>query len=552
MKRTVTFLLTVAMLCSFIPAASYNAKACPTYVVQNTTVPLSGYSDGAPSYGYRQCWAFAQKVYRAIWGRTFNGYRSTLDDMLRNVGTGSARAITAENTKKFITAAALGATIRIAEIITGADSDGENIHSQILVQKDAKGFTVYHSTDSHIGLDYYTWAQYASYWRHYKFFKYIKFPKAPVFSAQTALLPLFVYKAPAPANAVLSVSKNRLLAGENTVFRFGADYVSGGHYVLHLYKGKTNIDNPDVRSGRYTASFDELGTYWAYVTAYNSSGLSCVSGKVYFSVLPPTPGVPRLTVAGENSSAEPVTFTWAETWATTKYKLTIYDGDGEKTIDSITGTTCSAEFPVGEYSAKLTSINGNCHDLESESSVVAFKVVPPLYCKTNRTVASFKWTADSKATAYNLRIMKTENNAEKLYCSVLGTTGTSCSRGSLPEGSYRAYVDAVGSDGYRQKSCDVYFTVSYVHPSKPKLSVAAATKSADPVQLAWNSADNAKNYSVSIWKGSTLVKTASRIKGTSYSVMLDPGTYTACVTAVNTDYPNCKTASDKSSFKVTP
>lgn len=538
--------MAAAIFISFFPAAAFRAEAHSAYVVQGTAIPLKGYPNGAPSYGHRECWAFAQKVYNNIWGKSFNGFRGTRDDLLRNIGTGSAREITAENTRRFVTAAALGATIRIAEVINGADSEGDHIHSQILVQKDTKGFTIYHSTDSRISTVYYTWAKFASAWKNNKYFKYIKFPNAPKYSDELLLPP----EAPLPKNAVIAVSKTKLLEGEKVTFNFSADNTKGGRFVLHLYKGKTNIDNPSVRTGRYTESFDEIGAYSAYITAYNASGGSCNSARVSFSVLPPNPGVPVLKVAGENKSTEPINFTWAETWATTKYKLTVYDNTNATTIDSITGTSCSAELPVGSYVAVLTSINGKSNDLETEGRPVSFVVAPPLTCKLKQTLASFSWPADSKASTYNLRIMKIENKTEKLYRTALGVTGISCSRGSLPEGSYRAYVDAVGSGDYLQKSCDVFFTVTYLRPSQPKLSVAATTKSADSVNLTWSSAENAKNYSLSIWKGDALVKTIARIKGTSYSIKLAPGKYTANVSAVNTDYPNCKTASSKAAFTV--
>lgn len=99
--------------------------------------------------------------------------------MLKDVAVGSSRAITAENTKKFITAAQLGAVIRITDDINGDDSQGTEMHSMILVYKDANGLTIYDSLSRGIRLKYFTWSNFASTFSEYKYFKYIKWASTP-------------------------------------------------------------------------------------------------------------------------------------------------------------------------------------------------------------------------------------------------------------------------------------------------------------------------------------------------------------------------------------
>lgn len=182
LHRGVALFLGLALLFA-VPGELVVVQGAGSYTANGVTLPLKGYGNGAPSYGKANCRAFAGMVYKKIWGTTFTSYRGTNDDMLRNVPTGSARAITVENVKKFISAAALGATIRITTDIRGNDVYGTNLHSQILIQKDDKGFTIYDSIDSQIRVKYYTWEAYVASYGKYKYFKYIKWPDAPAYDS---------------------------------------------------------------------------------------------------------------------------------------------------------------------------------------------------------------------------------------------------------------------------------------------------------------------------------------------------------------------------------
>ncbi len=176
------------LLCALtLFAAAVPAQAEEYTVLGNgseVTLPIPGYGPGAYS---NNCWAFAQTVYEKIWGQNFTGDRGTDDDLLREVPAGSARAITEENLRAFITEARVGAVVRITTVIDGSDLNGYYKHSFILAQKDENGFTTYEgSINGRVRMMYYTWREYAEgyFGRHYGYFKYIKWPGAPVFGAE--------------------------------------------------------------------------------------------------------------------------------------------------------------------------------------------------------------------------------------------------------------------------------------------------------------------------------------------------------------------------------
>ena len=172
--------LAALLLCALLLGLAAFPAAAAEYEIpvgeQAVTLPLKGLAPGARS---TNCWEFAQTVYKAIWGVRFSGFRGDGDDMLRELPTGAARAITVENTKNFISAAPLGATVRIA------DNQGRYKHSFILIGKDSEGFTVYEgSVNGRVRIKYYTWSAFANgyFGRHYKYYKYIKWPGASTYA----------------------------------------------------------------------------------------------------------------------------------------------------------------------------------------------------------------------------------------------------------------------------------------------------------------------------------------------------------------------------------
>lgn len=156
------------------------------YVVRNCVFPLVengvfyGPNDGKndwPSYGEQNCWNFAMTLYWYIWNCRFSNKTGTDDDMMRSYNSLKERAITPENCRRYLGNAKIGAVIRICDDIKGNDRMGHYKHSQILLQRDNDGITIYESNDCNTNIEYFTWAEYASRYGKYKYFKYIKWPR---------------------------------------------------------------------------------------------------------------------------------------------------------------------------------------------------------------------------------------------------------------------------------------------------------------------------------------------------------------------------------------
>ena len=134
------------------------------------------------------CFTYALEIYRKIWGTDFSSDPSSSDNMLRNITSAEGRRLTAENVKKYISAAALGSVIRLTGSAYLNTSSGSVGHSQLLVQKDADGFTVLESNVTGGSREkYYTWAGYVSWWKQTAdrdYFHYIKWPGASPYSGQ--------------------------------------------------------------------------------------------------------------------------------------------------------------------------------------------------------------------------------------------------------------------------------------------------------------------------------------------------------------------------------
>ena len=155
------------------------------YVINGKIIPyieggiFYGPNDGKddwPSYGKNNCWSFARTVYWHIWWEKFSNKAGTDDDMLNKCHSLEERTITPEHCKRYLGMAESGAVIRISDEIKGSDRMGKYKHSQILLDHDKNGITIYQSNDKNTSIEYYTWDEYAEKYKKYKYFKYIKWP----------------------------------------------------------------------------------------------------------------------------------------------------------------------------------------------------------------------------------------------------------------------------------------------------------------------------------------------------------------------------------------
>ena len=162
------------------PAMSAASKA---YYIDNGNNIIEIHFDDFPSQP-QECWAYANNFYKKIWGVNFSNAFDDSSNSLRCLSDNEL-TLTADHLKKYVSHAALGSTLRVcdAEYLHGSDGWG---HSQIIVQKDENGFTVFEgglTNAPHCREHYYTWNGYAdSNWPgSYAYIKYIKWPSAPAY-----------------------------------------------------------------------------------------------------------------------------------------------------------------------------------------------------------------------------------------------------------------------------------------------------------------------------------------------------------------------------------
>ena len=175
-KRILSLLLALILCLSLVPTSALAAK---TYLINGKSISWDNYSLSSPS----ECWDYAQKIYTDIWGTPFSNDFNESTNSLRNL-TDSELTLTEEHLKKYVSNAKLGAVLRICnkEYLHGSDGWG---HSQIIVHKDANGFTVLEgglTAYPHCREKYYTWSEYVNTgWLggRYGYIKYIKWPNAP-------------------------------------------------------------------------------------------------------------------------------------------------------------------------------------------------------------------------------------------------------------------------------------------------------------------------------------------------------------------------------------
>ena len=172
-KRILSMLLALVMLATLLPVVAIAANA---YSINGKTVR---YDDFASSPN--ECWAYANNVYNKIWGERFSNEFGDVNNSLRNLSDGQL-TLTSAHLKAYVSNAKLGAVIRIcnSEYLHGTDGWG---HSQIIVQKDSNGFTVFEgglSASPYCREKYYTWSNYLNSYA-YAYIKYIKWPGAPAY-----------------------------------------------------------------------------------------------------------------------------------------------------------------------------------------------------------------------------------------------------------------------------------------------------------------------------------------------------------------------------------
>ncbi len=175
-RRLLCAAASLALFCALVPPvrADYYLVDDRTFEANGHEIPLPDLPIGRV---YENCWAFAQEAYTEIWGQRFSEFIDSDDDMLRGMDD-EARELNEQNLRAFVEAAEIGAVMRLCnyDCLYGDDEFG---HSQIILQRDEYGLTVYEGDigwNGEVMVSYYTWGTYLALWARYSYIKYVKWP----------------------------------------------------------------------------------------------------------------------------------------------------------------------------------------------------------------------------------------------------------------------------------------------------------------------------------------------------------------------------------------
>ena len=182
-KRLTTLILCLALVLQAVPAAVFGEDG--TYLINGRYVSAADY-DSTPG----QCWVYAQNLYTKIWGDRFTNSFYSEDNILRE-RTEEELELTAENLRRYVGAAEIGAVLRVTSIDYLYEYSDAVGHSQIIADKDDNGFTVLEGGMAYWPYrfeNYYTWDSYVESWYNYNhaYIKYIKWPGDHLYSGSYA------------------------------------------------------------------------------------------------------------------------------------------------------------------------------------------------------------------------------------------------------------------------------------------------------------------------------------------------------------------------------
>ena len=336
------------MLLTMLPVTAMAANA---YYINGKTVH---YDDFASSPD--ECWAYANNVYNKIWGQWFSNSFGDVNNSLRELSD-SQLTLTSAHLKAYVSNAKLGSVIRIcnSEYLHGTDGWG---HSQIIVQKDNNGFTVFEgglSASPYCREKYYTWSSYLNEYS-YAYIKYIKWPGAQAY------------------------------VDSHTCNRGSYQYYEAEHPHYKVYKCSI------------------CGKAWRDTSAPTALA-TCDDCR---------PGKPALlNMQSSYKAGESVTFTWDSTSNTTHYNLWLARSIGNDKWENVeqvfyADNGMTRTFEAGEYRVQLLSYNSDLWETDHSDWVHTwsddyfFTVEEPVLdsgtCGDNGSNVTWKLTEDGILT----------------------------------------------------------------------------------------------------------------------------------------------------------
>lgn len=260
----------IILLLVFAFTSTINVYAAGSYTINGVTVRYTDFSSSP-----NECWIYANNIYKKIWGTNFTNSFSSSDNMLRNLSDGEL-TLTIEHLKTYVSNAALGSCLRIcnSEYLHGGDGWG---HSQIIVQKDANGFTVLEGGLSAIPYcreKYYTWSTYCNTgWLGgtYQYIKYIKWPGAPAYSKNTDPLTISNIRVSNVTSDSYTVSCNVTRNVTRALFPTWPSADDSGNPIWHEGTISGNTASCVIKKSDHG---NKSGDYITHIYIYDSAGNS--------------------------------------------------------------------------------------------------------------------------------------------------------------------------------------------------------------------------------------------------------------------------------------
>lgn len=356
---------------------------------------------------------------------------------------------------------------------------------------------------------------------------------------------------PNPANAWISIPKPSLAVNEEVTFSLGADNVTGGHYVIHFHKDGASFANITWGDGYYTRSFSAPGNYTASITAYNTSGVSCTSATIAFTVHGSAPTKPTMSFNLRTFAPGERT---AITWSSSNYDqviMAVWDQNWNMVVNpTVTNTpTYYIDLSPGTYYIQLDSYNAAGHSFSDVETIWVANVPRPskpmvsVSVNSSTGTATLTWGATSNTTWYDARIYRSDGTVYHVQFNVNNLQYSI----QLPAGQYYATVTSVNGDYLYYNTPSDHtsnFAVNIPVLDKPSLSVSYL-QTPDGVKFTWSNVPNSTWYDLRVYHSNgSLYKYYFEIPGNSFTAKLPHGDYYARLSAVNGNYIGCNTASD--------
>ena len=304
-----------------------------------------------------------------------------------------------------------------------------------------------------------------------------------------------------PTNVTISVNKTKFVIGETATFTFNGNNTTGYTIGIDLNGNRVYTGSTGGTSIQYT--FTESGSYSAYVTGYNDSGIMD-SGRVYFDVYANL-GDSFYAVILNKSIWKPI----------------INNPDTDN-VELSKEVGCAKELWMfirdsdGSYMIK-SAYNGKCLEVAGASSDIQ---------------ANVRVYEDNGTNAQRWYIMNAENGGYyfKPKCSECvmdlsnsnSADGTNIQMYSLNRTSAQVFSIYMGSE---------------CHLSKPSFSVKAGTNLSSTV-FSWSNVPGEVNYRIRICKGTYDNNNVwkyydNELNITSSSIQLPAGYYEATIESRN-------------------